>query len=51
MVAPRTPKLATRSGYAELRASSAACATTRTDDSLSENAHVTRLKPSAATDR
>ena len=51
IVAWRTPKLATRSGVPSCLASSAAWATVRTDASLSENAHVSRVNPAAATDR
>ncbi len=51
MVAPRTPKLATRAGAPRLRANDTACATTFSDSSPSEKAQVTLLKPSAAVER
>ena len=51
MVPPRTPKLATRAGAPMLRANATAWATTFSDSSPSENAQVTRRKPSAAVER
>ena len=51
IVAWRTPKLATRIGMPSCLASATAWPTIRADDSLSENAQVSRVKPAAATDR
>jgi hypothetical protein len=51
IVACRTPKLATRSGVPSTLASSTAWATVRTEDGLSEKAHVSRVNPSAAVER